>query len=133
MATLESISKDIAIKIIRNISSRNVYSKIISKLDNLTYSSTGLSITDEEKSKILDMVKTILRKHNRTIRQEKKFTIKESYISEPHSKILKFHRNRKKRDMIFSSEAESLMTYLVLIEKIKAEYKKIKVGYKNGK
>jgi len=95
MATLESVAKDIAGYILSNNLSKNLFSYVTSKLDGLTYSNTGLSISNEEKLKILDMV-------------EFKLT---------------YGLDKNEGDIVFLSESENSTIFINLVKKMKAGYK----------
>ena len=91
-----------------------------SKLDNLMYSNTGLSITDEDKLKILNMVKMEINNYARTIRSR---TIKYHMRNPHYNKSFQLHRNRKKRNKFYFDELEIPITSLKLIAKIREGYR----------
>ena len=95
MATLESIAQDIAGYILSNNLSKNLFSYVTSKLDNLTYSNTGLSISTEDKLKILDIVELKLI-HGVNYEEEGLFLLGESENSTAFIELVKKMKDRYK-------------------------------------
>jgi hypothetical protein len=56
MATLESVAKELAENILSNRMSKDLFTYVRSKIDSLTYTETGKSISNDDKLKILDML-----------------------------------------------------------------------------
>jgi hypothetical protein len=95
MATLETVAKDIAGYILSYNLSKDLFSYVTSKLDSLTYSNTGLSVSNDDKLKILDMVEF---------------------------KLI-YGLDKNKGDIVFLGESENSTIFIDLVKKMKAGYK----------
>lgn len=92
MATIQSLAQDYANYLALNQNNANVKQEIINRLNSLTYTSSGLGISDSDKSSILDEMERILDKNKHHI-EGNIYLIKES---EDSSELIKMIRAIRK-------------------------------------